>query len=130
MAVNIRRSVVDASFVLSFLLPDESTKEVTEVFLQFEQGKTELISTKLLPFEVLNSLKSAILGKRVTQETAEALIRVFLRYQIPLLDVDLKSTLKQSIENNLSVYDACYLQLARANNLSLLTLDKHLRKFI
>lgn len=123
-----KRFIVDSSFVLSFLLPDESQEVSTNAFLDFKQGEIEFLSTSLLPFEISNSLKSATLTKRFNQQTALELLDVFIDYQIPLLETDWRTTLEASIANSISFYDACYLQLARTNNLPLLTLDKHLQK--
>ena len=50
--------VVDASFILAFLLPDERVEQVDEIFYLYETGKITLFSTKLLPFEILNGLRN------------------------------------------------------------------------
>lgn len=124
---NIKTYIIDASFVLAFLLPDERSEEVKEVFAQYALGKANFISAGLLPFEVTNGLKSAI-PKRLNKQTAKILLEDFINYKIVLKEVSLKQALNLSLSCDLSVYDAAYLYLARFQHLPLLTLDKDLQK--
>ena len=55
---SIKTVAVDASFILAYLLPDEKTPD-EKLFAQHNDGEIQFISTYLLPFEVLNSLKCA-----------------------------------------------------------------------
>lgn len=123
---NIKIFVIDASFMLAFLLPDERIEQVEEVFKQYSQGKVNLIASKILPFEVINSLKYAI-PKRINPQSAKLLIEDFLKYKIEFEEIDFQDVLDLSLNKNLSIYDASYLHLAQANNLLLLTLDKKLK---
>ena len=79
MVGNTNKFVVDASFALAFLLPDERTEEMKQnffasqiknIFQQFINGEISLIAPYLLTFEVLNSLKLAVIRKRISARTA------------------------------------------------------------
>src|SRR3990167_1117700 len=123
------RLVLDASFILAFLLPDEDIAEVEETFKKFHQKEIQLLSSALLPFEVFNCLKTALLRKRIEFKLASGLGEKFLQLDIKLEEVDFTESFKLSQKANLSFYDASYVYLARSKGVPLLTLDvrmKHL----
>lgn len=126
MVENTKKYVVDSSFVLAFLLPDEFNKEVDDLFKKYSDGKVSFISTNLLNYEVGNSLKSAVLQKRVGESTANELFTSFLLLKILLYEPNQLLTFQNSVKNNLSYYDASYVQLAKQKKSKLLTLDKRL----
>lgn len=124
MAANIK--VIDASFVLAFLLPDERLDQVEAVFIQLKKHQIELFSTPLLPFEVLNGIKSALFSKRIDKSQALKLADNFLKLGIELKEVGFKEVFDLAVTKKLTVYDAAYLQLSLSNNISLLTFDDQL----
>ncbi|MBM3283678.1 type II toxin-antitoxin system VapC family toxin [Candidatus Gottesmanbacteria bacterium] len=126
MAENTKELVVDASFVLSYLLPDEKSGRADKVFARYAAGEISLISCPLLPFEVLNGLRSAIIKKRLDSETAEKLAEAFLLLDISVKPVDYFACWCLSLDKHLSLYDASYLLLARQNKVKLLTTDSNL----
>jgi len=126
MAGSTNRFIVDASYVLSFLLPDENIKEVEETFYKLSTGEFRISAPQLLPFEVLNSLKVAVLRKRVTLQAAQELAQYFFNLGIVTLSIDYLKTLDLAQAEKITFYDASYLYLAQSQNLPLLTLDKHL----
>jgi len=127
-AENIKSIVVDASFILAFLLPDE-TFFAESVFDQLEKSEIQFFSTPLLPFEVLNSIKIAIKRKRLKINLANRLVKKFFELKIELLPVNYQESFALAIKNDLTVYDAGYLWLAISKKIKLQTLDKQLRKF-
>lgn len=124
----IKKFVVDASFILAFLLPDEQHHEALNVLDQYSLGKTVLIAPTLLPYEIINGLKGAILRKRITFKQSINIINEFLYLSIPLIDIHLQDVLEVSTNKELSVYDASYLYLAKTAGFPLLTLDEKLKK--
>lgn len=118
--------ILDASFALAFLLPDERAAKVDDMFGRYSRGECSLISTRLLPFETLNGLRSAIARKRIHKNIAAELMAGFFDLQISLHDIDFASAFALSEKNNLSLYDASYAQLARATGNPLLTMDARL----
>lgn len=120
--------ILDASFMLAFLLPDEYIKEVEIIFQKYKVGEINFISPHLLPFEVVNGLKYALRSKRIDLKTATNLISDFLIYQFIFQRVEMEEVLKLSLDQNLTVYDASYLYLAKTLSAPLLTLDNDLKK--
>lgn len=122
--------ILDASFLLSYLLPDERVEKVEFIFQQFKRGKVNFTSNHLLPFEIINGLKSALKSKRITKKTASNLINDFILYEIDFKNINLEEVLNLSIEKDLTVYDTSYLYLAKIEQAELLTLDEKLQKLI
>jgi len=121
------RFIIDASFVLSFLLPDEDRSEVIQIFDQYTQGKIKLSAPDLLSYEIINGLKGAILRKRITVKEATYLVSQFLDLEIILSSVALSLVLDVAVTKELSIYDASYLYLAKKEDAELLTLDTKLK---
>ncbi|OGD55794.1 hypothetical protein A3I57_02005 [Candidatus Beckwithbacteria bacterium RIFCSPLOWO2_02_FULL_47_23] len=119
--------VVDASFILAYLLPDE-VLSADALIKRFKAGQAVFFSTQLLPFEVLNSLKNALKQKRITAVQAGVLSRRFLEMEIELLPVKFEEVFELAEKKNLTIYDAGYLWLARNKKVKLQTLDKQLKK--
>ena len=124
---NIKYYVLDSSFILSFLLPDERSEEVMKVFSDYSEGKINFVSSSILPLEVVNGLRFAI-GDRVNKATAVNLIYDFLEISVEYVTLNLEEVLNISLHNNVSVYDAAYLYLSKSQKVPLLTLDKVLQK--
>ena len=121
--------VVDSSFILSYLLPDEKSEAVTNFFVRPEAWDLNLFSVEILPFEVMNGLKTAVLRKRITRKQALHLSRAFFEIPIELTKVDLRECLNLAFAGNLTIYDAAYLQVSKARKFKLLSLDSHLKPF-
>lgn len=120
--------VIDASFFLCYLMPDEYKNDVQKVFDQLKNGAIGFISTRLLPFEVANGIYAAVLSKRIDNTLAGNLIEDFLQFPVPLEEINYASTLELALKYRRSIYDASYVLLARQNDLPLLTLDKQLKR--
>lgn len=118
--------VVDASYVLAFLLPDERGADVDKLFDQLSSGSILFVSTQLLHFEVHNALKAAIIQKRLTRESGYILAKAFIDLPITIEPVDYEGVFDLSLQRKISVYDAAYLYLSKAKAIRLMTLDKDL----
>jgi predicted nucleic acid-binding protein len=118
--------VVDTSFVLAYLLPDEGERVVESMFSKFQENKIVFISPYLLIFETINGLRLAIMQKRQTAKTAELLVDSFLNMGILFEHINEKEVFRLSLTKGISAYDASYVWLAESKNLKLLTLDEKL----
>lgn len=128
--ISVTVYTVDSSFVLAFLLKDENNEKVDKIFWKYEKFSVKLISTTLLPYEVSNALRSAVIKKRLDNEMAKELFVAYQKLNIELHEVDFEMVLKLAINENLSTYDASYIVLARSKQSSLFTLDERLTKSI
>lgn len=129
MDENIRKNfVVDASFVIAFLMPDENHSKVDLFFNQFKASLINLIASPMLSFEVLNGLNTALSRKRITKDYCLNRINEFLDYKIEVYEINLKEVFLLAEKHKLTVYDASYLWLNKKIDAPLLTLDKKLAK--
>jgi len=120
--------VIDTSVVLAKIMPDEiEGKDVDEIFLKHAKNEVLFIAPKILPFEVANALKSACKSKRLDSKLAFELYQNFVGLKVEYKDIDLSKTINLALNENLSIYDAVYLQLGIENKCKLLTLDKQLK---
>ena len=103
-----RKFVVDVSFVLSGLLPDEKSDEFDRVWEEFSSGKVDLVAPTLLNYEDINRLKSAVIQKRVTSSQEESLIIEFKNMEIKTSEINMLEVYRLAIKKNLSVYDSVY----------------------
>lgn len=128
MVVSNKKYIIDASFILSFLLPDEQHQDIDPFFEQYKAGAIEFISTPLLPYEVVNGLKIAVTRKRVDSRYAKSRMKEFFNYQIKLSGVDFFEVFELAKKHNLTVYDASYLHLSKDVKAQLLTRDDALQR--
>lgn len=120
--------IIDSSYLLAYLFPDESSRDVDKTFMQYKNSEIHLIAPKLLRYEVIAGLWSAIMRKRVSGVVARALAERFLDLDITYSDVMYTDVLDLAVRTGLTVYDASYLWLSREKQTPLLTLDKQLRR--
>lgn len=120
--------VVDASFLLAHLLPDESSTFVDQMFLRHRKNNIILVSTVIFPFEVLNGIKMAYLRKRISARIAHGLSKDFLTTLIPLENINFQSSFLLALKKKLTVYDASYVQLSLERQIPLLSLDEKLSR--
>jgi len=81
--IEIKTILVDSSFILSTLLPDETIlAQFKEHIDSFRRNEVFFKSCELLKYEICNSLKSAILQKRISAEKAMILYSAFVLMKI------------------------------------------------
>lgn len=118
--------VIDASFMLGYLLPDERQEKIQKEINKYKAGTLQLISVSLFPYEVINGVYAAVLSKRLSLSLARDLINDFLSLPINYEQIDLAVAFNLASRYKISVYDASYLFLAKSKQFSLLTLDRKL----
>jgi len=115
--MKISTAVIDASYVMSWLLPDENTPTKNPV---------KKLAPSLLTYEVVNALKSAVVQKRIDSIMAKELLKEFEGWEVRFLPVNMTEVMVLAIDNKLSGYDASYVWLAREKRCQLLTWDRGL----
>jgi len=126
----MRKIVIDASVILSYILPDEKIpSKIKKVFNNFIDSEVGFMAPTLLKLEVANALRSAVVQKRIRAEIAKKILAKFLELKIQYSSTaNVSSILEIALKNKLSVYDATYLYLSKKENAQLLSLDKKLAK--
>jgi len=121
--------VVDASFTVALVLPDEARPPASMVAL-LEKGGA--VVPALWPIEVGNTL---VMAERRRGIPAAALDRIAGKLAALPIAIDERPVMETwlavialATSHRLAVYDAAYLELAKRLRLPLATLDRDLRK--
>ncbi|NRB11143.1 MAG: type II toxin-antitoxin system VapC family toxin [Rickettsiaceae bacterium] len=123
--------VVDCSFIMSSLLPDEKEQKIAEIYYQIAENKYKVYVPAIFYLECTNVLLSSLKRKRINKETYEEYINLLSLLPINVDNFSatpesLYSISKLSTTYNLTSYDASYLNLAIRIEASIATLDKNL----
>lgn len=122
--------VVDNSVVMSWCFQDETNLYADAVLDRLSENRA--IVPSIWPLEVVNMLLVAERCKRLKQ--ADSVRFITLLSQLPIVvehewpEKMMKDLLALGRANNLSSYDASYLDLAMRKDCALATLDKKLMK--
>lgn len=125
-SINQKQYCIDASFVLSILLPDEKHPQSDTYLDELANEQVNFIAPALLPYEVTNALRMAVIRKRVDKKTIQLILKDFIDLPIFFKQSSFESLLSFSLNYSVSVYDAAYLYTAISYNCELLTYDKKL----
>ena len=122
--------VVDSSVALTWCFAEEQTQATTSLLDQVTNSGA--IAPAHWPLELLNALLAAERQKRIDFDTRNILIEALRALPISI-DTETVSqawttTNRLAEQHQLTIYDACYLELAQRLELPLATLDSDLRK--
>ncbi len=129
MNTSVKTIVVDASVALKWWLRDEdATTEADQLQTDFLTGHLNLIAPSLFDYEIVNTLKMAVVRKRVDEAYALTAIADLVAYEIEHHDIRaLQQTAFQlACQHQRSAYDASYLALAQALGFDFYTEDKRM----
>ena len=121
--------VIDASMTIAWLFHDERT-ETPQLVLR-RVAREGGLAPSLWRLEVANVLRNAVRRRRCDQGYATRCLQRLGRLRImidPKTDAHAWGTTRQlSIEHDLTLYDAAYLELAHRRGLPLATTNRALR---
>jgi len=130
-AAIIKRIVLDASVAVAWCFEDENSP-FTEGVLDLLSAGTEVLTPAIWPFEVANALLVAERRKRITVAQVTALLRRIAALPISVEPIEAGYAFEQILavarQQNLTEYDAAYLDLALRAGLPLATLDDKLKQ--
>jgi len=130
-AAGTKRLVLDASVTLTWCFPEESTP-YTQRILDLLADGAEALTPGIWPFEVANAL---LVGERHKRRSVAQVTAVLQRLTELPITVDsvrvarvFGEILSVARQEQLTEYDAAYLELALREALPLATLDQELRR--
>ncbi|MGA8490051.1 MAG: type II toxin-antitoxin system VapC family toxin, partial [Terriglobales bacterium] len=130
-AAIIKRIVLDASVAVAWCFEDEKTP-FTEGVLDLLSAGTDALTPAIWPFEVANALLVAERRKRISVAQGTALLRRIAGLPISVEPIEARHAFEQILsvarQQNLTEYDAAYLELALRAGVPLATLDGKLRE--
>ena len=121
--------IVDSSVIVKWYVMEERTEQALKLRDDYIEGKLTLSAPSLMLYEVLNAVKQA--KKDISIKTLEAVAESLTLYGIrvhELLGELARLTVKTAIENEVSVYDAAYIALAKLSDTTLYTADEKLKE--
>lgn len=110
--------VIDTSAILAVLLD-----EPERLALIAATNGAQLCAPASIPWEVCNALSAALKRRRLALPQAVEVLKNFGKVPLQLVSVDLTAALELAAAFRIYAYDAYVLELARAQQCSLLTLD-------
>jgi predicted nucleic acid-binding protein len=120
--------VLDASAALAAVLGQEAGPAVLDVL----DGAAVVIAPELFSAEVTSGLWKYVVAKQLTIEKAaerlDAVLKLVDRYH-PVAELA-QEVLREASARGHSVYDLCYVVLARREGAAVVTIDNRLRKLI
>jgi predicted nucleic acid-binding protein len=121
--------VIDASLTLSWFFEDETTPKTTDLLDRI--AREGAVAPTLWRMEVANGLQTAIRRRRIDAAYRDQSLNDLKRLPITIdtsSDPNIwTSVVRLSDRYGLTIYDACYLDLAERLNLPLATLDQKLQ---
>lgn len=119
--------VVDASVALSWVLPGEDDQRVIELRDRaVQQPGMTLLVPPIFWCEVANALWVAVHRQRMPSGIAEEALGVLLDFLFEECDLDMMDCLGTALRQDVSAYDAAYLQVAMDSGSALWTTDRRL----
>jgi predicted nucleic acid-binding protein len=121
--------VLDASVALAAMLPDEHSTLAERYLERLSAAGAQ--APNLLLLEVNNALAMGVRRKRLSQADANELAELFERWRI---EYDFTSAARSAairsimFSQQLSSYDAAYLELAQRHGLPLASVDQRMRE--
>jgi predicted nucleic acid-binding protein len=122
-------AVIDASVALKWQFEDEEASNAAIIFLEdFINGRIDLISPTLFPYEILNAINVAINRKRIKEEAGYKAINYIKSLGIELRNLDdlMGTVFNRARQYGLSPYDCAYIVLAEREKCEFFTGDKKL----
>ena len=120
---------VDASLVLTLLLPEERSEHVEELWTQWRREQTVLFGPPLLYAEVPSVLRQAVFHRRLSSQAGDAAFQDFCGLGITIstrTDLHFLAWQLAKVHNRPRAYDTMYLAAAQAEGCDLWTGDRRL----
>jgi len=119
--------VLDSSMTIGWFVPDEeASQELLDLVV-----RDGAVVPAIWPLEIGNALLMAVRRKRITSRqraiALEQIARLPIERDTETLAHAWTSTLELADRLGLTLYDACYLELAQRRRLPLASLDRDLR---
>jgi predicted nucleic acid-binding protein len=122
-------AVLDATVALKWQFEDEEVTSAAMALLEdFVEGKIELITPTLFPYEILSAINVAVNRRRIEEEAGYRALNYIVSLGIDLRNFDdlIESTFSMARRYGLSSYDCAYMALAETEKCDFFTGDKKL----
>lgn len=114
--------VIDASVIVSWFLPDETNGKYDDILNRMDKIKINVPS--IFEYELMNIIINATKKKRIDFSTALQIFDIVWRYPIVVESPIKTRVFEIAHAQDLTAYDAAYLELAMRLHVPLITYDK------
>ena len=123
--------IIDASFFLSFLLPNETNYGLLQPLEDVFTARSKVYTPRIFLYETHNTILVSEKKGRITHAYAKRCIDLIKNIPIELLDEssEMDEIFTFAKKYTLTIYDASYAYFSRKLKIPLLSLDKHLAPF-
>jgi predicted nucleic acid-binding protein len=121
--------VVDASVALKWVFVDEELTASANALLEdYVEGRVDLITPNLFPYEIIGGINVAVDRGRITEALGYRAIHYITSLGIELRGFEdlVEPTFRMAREYGLTAYDCAYLALAEKEKCDLVTGDRKL----
>ncbi len=118
--------IVDASVVVKWFVEEEDTEKALKLREDYRNGRVDLWSTELMPFEVLNALRY---NPQISIKEIKGAVKALSSYRIalhPILNELGELCVANALRYGVSVYDSSYISLSILFDKTLYTADDKL----
>jgi len=115
--------IVDACAIMAVIVKEPERDLVIEL-----TKNVEILSPDMVSYEIANALTKMMKKKVIKREQMVNAFNYFKKIPIKTIEVDIEKALEIAWDFNIYSYDACYLEVAKRLNLSLLTFDGNMIK--
>ena len=119
------RTVVDASVVVKWFLPEPSRQAALRLLRHYQQESIKLLAPALLVLEVTNVFCKRVRRREMTAARADDAYRL-LKINAPILVDDqelMDDAITLALANGQAIYDCLYLALALRQRCDMITAD-------
>jgi len=119
--------VVDASVIAKWYIIEDLRENALKIRNDYIDGRLRLSTPFLMPFEVLNAARYARkdISPKELREVAESLTLYGIKFY-ELRGEYARETVEVALENEITIYDACYVALAKYLQTVMYTSDQNL----
>lgn len=122
--------VIDASVTLKWYLKEEHMYIAQRMLDRLLHESITIFQSPLLALEVINSLRSATLSKRLSKEEVTMAVEDFFTLELHQMElfthVEYQQMFTLSLQHVISIYDASYLVSAQRMHCPVYTADRKL----
>src|SRR3989344_3342586 len=118
--------VLDSSVIIKWFSQEDDYDKALKLREQFIEGSIIIAVPDLQLYEIANALRyNKNIEKEIISEAVESLIDIGLSIIVPTKDT-IKIAVGIAFEFNITVYDACFVALAKELSFAFVTADNNL----
>ena len=111
--------VADLNIYLTVILDEPKKKKIID-----STREADLIAPVILPYEIGNALSALHKRNRLNKRQIKDCYSIFHNIPVRLVDIDIKTALAISADYGMAANGAYYLETAKRNKCSFLSLDR------